>query len=182
MQEDMHYYGTYALARAAGLVVKDAQIIAYAAQFVDDATDTHSVVHEDDGMMASVNTAHRSGTILKNQLFDHAKQRSVWVPFHFFPGNEGETLAEKLLCVKDSQLARTMIDNHINHAVDSDYGLALMGVMAHVYADTFAHYGFSGMGSSYNEVDGESFQFHHLKNSEMEAALLSKFANLASSA
>jgi hypothetical protein len=37
MQEDMHYYGTYAIARAAGIPSGDAQVIAYAAQF-DPAT------------------------------------------------------------------------------------------------------------------------------------------------
>ena len=38
----MHYYGTYAIARAAGLRPTDAQIIAYSAQFVDDSTMTNS--------------------------------------------------------------------------------------------------------------------------------------------
>jgi len=36
MQEDMHYYGTYAMARAAGLKAAHAKVIAYAAQYVDD--------------------------------------------------------------------------------------------------------------------------------------------------
>ena len=36
MQVDMHYYGTYAMARAAGLSPADCRIIAIAAQFVDD--------------------------------------------------------------------------------------------------------------------------------------------------
>ena len=50
MQEDMHYYGTYALARAAGLGVAHARVIAYAAQYVDDATANNSEVHRDGGM------------------------------------------------------------------------------------------------------------------------------------
>ena len=36
MQYDMHYYGTYAMAAAAGIPKNDAEIIAYAAQYVDD--------------------------------------------------------------------------------------------------------------------------------------------------
>lgn len=36
MQLDMHFYGTYAMARAAGLNVKTCTTIATAAQFVDD--------------------------------------------------------------------------------------------------------------------------------------------------
>ena len=38
MQIDMHFYGVYAMARAAGLDPKTARIIAHASQFVDDAT------------------------------------------------------------------------------------------------------------------------------------------------
>ena len=37
MQIDMHFYGTYALARAAGIKPDSAHTIAYASQFVDDA-------------------------------------------------------------------------------------------------------------------------------------------------
>ena len=36
MQLDMHYYATYAMARAAGIEPDDARIIATSAQFVDD--------------------------------------------------------------------------------------------------------------------------------------------------
>jgi len=37
MQQDMHFYGIYALARAAGIKPDSAYSIAYASQFVDDA-------------------------------------------------------------------------------------------------------------------------------------------------
>jgi hypothetical protein len=36
MQVDMHYYGTYAMARPAGLTPEASKTIATAAQFVDD--------------------------------------------------------------------------------------------------------------------------------------------------
>ena len=39
MQLDMHFYGIYALARAAGIKPDSACTIAYASQFVDDALD-----------------------------------------------------------------------------------------------------------------------------------------------
>jgi len=35
-----------------------------------------------------------------------------------------------------------------------------MGITAHVYADTFSHYGFSGVSSRGNKVDNGSFKFH----------------------
>ena len=39
MQIDMHFYGIYALARAAGIKPDSAHTIASASQFVDDALD-----------------------------------------------------------------------------------------------------------------------------------------------
>ena len=155
----MHYYGTYAMARAAGLRVKDAKVVAYAAQYVDDSTHQHSEEHEDGGMLLTTATAHTNPQVMLNAKIDHLEQRRVWIPFHFYPGNEGKTLSERLACVKDGQLAQAMVKNHTHHAVENknEYGLALIGIMAHVYADTFSHYGFSGVSSDRNAVDGNSF-------------------------
>lgn len=176
MQEDMHYYGTYALARAAGLEVKYAKIIAYAAQYVDDSTANDSEVHEDGGMFETTATAHTNIEAIANAAADHTEQRKVWVPFHFFPGGEGSTLSEKLKCVKDSELAQEMVKNHIRHSVSvkDECGLELMGIMAHVYADTFSHYGFSGVSSRGNKVDGESFELD-VKDEKVKAYIMGKF-------
>ena len=187
MQEDMHYYGTYAMARAAGLEVENAKIIAYAAQYVDDSTANDSEQHEDGGMFETTATAHTTkeevatslikkiaGRFAKEEI--NTEQRKVWVPFHFFPGAEGDTLSEKLKCVKDSALAQTMVKNHIRHAVavKDECGLQLMGIMAHVYADTFSHYGFSGVSSRGNDVVGESIKLH-INNPKMKKYLLDKY-------
>jgi len=178
MQEDMHYYGTYAMARAAGLKVKDAKVVAYAAEYVDDSTANVSEVHKDGGMFETTASAHTNKEVIKNAVADHTEQRHVWVPFHFFPGNEGGTLSENLSCGKNSDLAQEMVKNHIRHAVSvkDEYGLTLMGVMAHVYADTFAHYGFSGVSSRNNEVDGESFELI-VKDPEVKAYIMNKFSS-----
>lgn len=177
MQEDMHYYGTYAMARAAGLAVKHAGVIAYAAQYVDDATANNSEQHDDGGMLQAIATAHTNAQAIRNAKRDLTEQRNVWVPFHFYPGNVGETLSEKLQCQKDGQLARIMVNNHIEHAVSvkEEYGLALMGVMAHVYADTFAHYGFSGVSSTRNKVRGDSFQLD-VQSEDMKVYIETKYS------
>lgn len=176
MQEDMHYYGTYAMARAAGLQVRDAKIVATAAQYVDDATDEDDDEHQDGGMFQAIATSHTNSESIVDAAVHHLKQRCVWVPFHFFPGNEGNTLSEKLVCVKDGKLAQEMVANHIRHAmlVKDEYGLALMGIMSHVYADTFSHYGFSGVSSRNNAVDGKSFKFD-VKNKSVLAYINTKF-------
>ncbi len=177
MQEDMHFYGTYALARAAGINAKRAQVIAYAAQYVDDSTDNNSEVHEDGGMFQTIATAHTNTEAIGNAAADQTEQRQVWVPFHFYPGNEGETLSERLLCRKDSAIAREMVQNHIRHAArEESYALPLLGVMAHVYADTFSHYGFSGVSSRWNKVDGQSFELD-VENQEMKTYVMGKFSS-----
>lgn len=174
----MHYYGTYAMARAAGLKVEDAKILAYAAQYVDDSTANDSEVHEDGGMFQTTATAHTNSEAIANAAADHIEQRKVWIPFHFFPGNQGDTLSEKLKCVKDSALAREMVDNHIRHAVKvkDEYGLVLMGIMAHVYADTFSHYNFSGVSSRGNKVDASSFELD-VKDPTAKAYIMGKFSS-----
>lgn len=152
MQTDMHYYGTYALARLAGFKVGEAEVIAYSAQYVDDSTKSDSEPHPDGGLLYGIATAHTNSQVIKNRIVDKVQQRRVWTPFHFLPGGEGETAEQKLLCVKDSDIANQMLDNHISHAANSNYGLQLMGIACHVYADTFSHYGFSGISSDYNKV------------------------------
>ena len=175
MQKDMHFWGTYVIARAAGVPSNDAHTIAYAAQYVDDSTKQDSKEHEDGGLLYGIATAHHNAQVVKNSIADREEQRRVWVPFHFIPGGKGETLEEKLLCVKDSIIAQEMIDYHIAAAQEKNFGLELVGIAAHVYMDTFSHYGFSGISSEYNEVDGDSFEFLNIrKGSDIEGYLFEK--------
>lgn len=152
MQLDMHYYGTYALARAAGIKPDFAKAIATASQYVDDSD---RIVCElaDGGFIDNYPTAHHPSELLPNTRPED--QRHVWVPFHFLPGNEGETMAERLICAKDSAIARELVEHHLS-AADAEHGYMLLGITAHVYADTFSHYGFSGVASVLNQVDADS--------------------------
>ena len=180
MQIDMHYYGTYAIARAAGLKPKEAKVIAYSAQFVDDSVDINSEMHEDGGMLYGIATAHRNiqvGKIywlhkIKEKIFHrkigNVEQRSIWVPFHFYPGNEGNTFSKKLICRKNSPLVNEMFDNHIECTKKFPYILQLIGIASHVYMDTFSHYGFSGKSSRNNKVKSDSFSFENDKENHMK--------------
>lgn len=160
MQKDMHYFCTFAMARAAGIPVDDANAIAYASQFVDDSTRYDSEVHRDGGLLFGITTAHSPFEAFMRSPGDRVTkledQRKVWVPFHFFPGGAGETFYEKIICVKDGELANEMCRHNLSVAVVKDYGLELLGITAHVYADTFSHYGFSGMSSLFNKIDQDS--------------------------
>ncbi len=156
MQLDMHYYGTYAMAKTAGLKPGICKTIATAAQFVDDNAAKANIEFQDGGRIDAQATAHHVSDIVRN--LDPEDQRQVWVPFHFLPGNKGDTFSQRLRCQEDSKIARGLVDHHLTYATHP-VGVCLIGIAAHVYADTFSHFGFSGVGSRYNKVDNDSFEF-----------------------
>ena len=93
MQKDMHYYGTYAIARAAGILPKPAQVIASASQFVDDNAIKERIDFTDNASLYSRPTAHHCEDI-KNIISED--QRVVWIPFHFYPVMKEKHLKIKL--------------------------------------------------------------------------------------
>ena len=62
MQVDMHYYATYALARAGGFTKEDSRIIATSSQFVDDNAGTweDAIEFEDGARLDTEPTAHHN--------------------------------------------------------------------------------------------------------------------------
>jgi hypothetical protein len=156
MQIDMHYYGTFAMARCAGLKSGVCRIIATAAQFVDDnAADAH-IEFRDGGRIDAQPTAHHVSDIISH--LDPEDQRQVWVPFHFLPGNRGRTFSERLICRKDTPIVREMINHSLTYA-KTVVGPYLVGIAAHACADTYSHHGFSGVSSRRNRVDNGSIEF-----------------------
>jgi hypothetical protein len=156
MQLDMHFYGTYAMARTAGLKPGICKTIATASQFADDNAAKSHIEFQDGGRIDAQATAHHVSDVIINR--DSEDQRQVWVPFHFLPGNKGSSFSERLVCTEDSGIAQDMVKHHIRYA-NHDVGACLIGIAAHVYADTFSHFGFSGVGSRRNKVDNDSFEF-----------------------
>ena len=166
MEVDIHYYGTYAMAKAAGFQSLDAWVIAYSAQFVDDSTKQDSKKRADNSLLYGIATAHCSGRAFFDNFVDNmdtddgdVNPRRVWVPFHFFPGGEGNSFLEKVICRKDSELVQEMFKHHMLTAKHKNFFLQLVGIASHVYMDTFAHYGFSGLSSMDNQVKIGSIDF-----------------------
>lgn len=151
MQRDMHYYGTYALARAAGIRADCARTVATACEFVDDSIATQVIVHPDGARFRGEPTAHHTTLPEYRAMSDPDDQLQVWLPFHFLPGNDGTTQSQRLVCRTDSPIARDMVTHHLGEC-ERPYALQLLGIAAHVYADTFAHFGFSGLSSRVNRV------------------------------
>ena len=160
MQIDFHHAVTYLAARLAGFQASEADIIAYSAQYVDDATLSGTVAFDNDMMYTRISSAH--------QLFDYRNMESlathqVWLPFHFLPGNLGEpapaappalSREEYLLrcvCRPGSPVARDMMYDVIRRQ-DRPYALHRLGIAAHVYFDTWAHQGFVGFQHAINRA------------------------------
>lgn len=155
MQIDMHYYGTFVLARAAGINEQTAQVIATASQFVDDSVENNTdCVLKDGSKIRQIVTAHHTDSISNINRDD---QRYVWIPFHFLPGGEGKAFYEKLVCRMNSPIVQEMKD-HALLCSGKHFAAELIGITAHVYADTFSHYGFSGISSHVNRVDNDSIK------------------------
>jgi hypothetical protein len=156
MQIDMHFYGVYALARAAGLKDETARTVAYASQFVDDAIEDDVVVISNEKCVIPSMTSHKP---LDYQNALPGDQWKVWVPFHFLPGNESDSgyFVERMVCRKNSKVARALC----THALDpknKDLWPHLIGIAAHVYADTFSHYGFVGFSHAWNKVKSNTIK------------------------
>lgn len=172
MQIDMHYYSTYVLAAAAGFPKESAEVIAYSSQYVDDQnTILLRITGTQEGILG-IPTAHHPVDAGKRatQLFTRSidDSRLVWVPFHFLPGGEGETFEDRVICRKDSAIANEMMQHHIKVASGNTFGLEMMGIVSHVYMDTFSHYGFSGIPSERNEINELSLRFDDHDRSTVE--------------
>lgn len=165
----MHYYGTYAMARAAGLKKEVCKTIATAAQFVDDNAEKESVEFRDGARLDVEATAHHTFN-LRN--LDREDQRQIWVPFHFLPGNEGDSYTQRLVCKKNSAISKEIVKFNLS-LIDHSFALPLIGITAHVYADTFSHYGFSGVSSRTNKIKNGSIKFHSI-NPKIEKYITDK--------
>lgn len=176
MQIDMHYYGTLAMALKAGIPQRDAETIAYASQFVDDASSHTNGVNKDGGRFITFTTSHDLTDSAISMILAKAKdldpvlsdteiQRKVWVPNHFLPGGIGNNLEERSICVENSEIANEMFKEHAIKAIsECPFGLHLIGIAAHTYMDTFSHYDFSGFSSNFNRIKNSSIKEHGIYN------------------
>lgn len=161
MQTDMHYYATYAIARASGLNPGVCKRIAYASQGTDDNAYKETITFGNESTVERIATAHH---FHQHHNLIVSDQTQVWLPFHFLPGNQGGTFAERLVCFQDSELAREMGEHNLL-AYNEDYCAELIGITAHVYADTFSHYGFSGVSSPTNQVHTNLIELRNVEES-----------------
>lgn len=157
MQIDFHHAVTYVLAIWAGFSSKEANIIAYSSQFVDDAVCDKAIQFTNGALYKPLASAHKE---LDYRNFDKLANSFVWIPFHFLPGNlslpdnsnKTNNYFQRIICQPDSSLAQELLTNCIEQGQQPN-GLYRLGITLHVYADTWAHYGFSGITHYSNLVE-----------------------------
>ena len=163
MQIDFHYCCIKVLALAAGFPEAEADIIAYASQYVDDATE-HKPIKIDgvpslaaplmtsDGFDPTC-TAHAGIQYLT--AMERDVQRKVYIPFHFLPAEPYEAgVLYDYRVVPSGAIARRLLDEGLA-ALRSASGkqerrraLIKTGIALHSFADTWSHQRFSGRHSS----------------------------------
>ena len=176
MQIDGHHTLTYIAARLAGFGHAHASIIAYSAQYVDDATNSGTIHFDNGAMYTRISSAHK---MLDYRNTDELANHQVWIPFHFLPGNGGKPAGEnpdgsfirKIVCVADSPVALDMLKACVAD-FEKPYALHRLGIAMHVYADTWAHQGFAGVNHKINKIE-------HLEsnNKKLDQSLLKKMAS-----
>lgn len=161
MQKDIHFYGVYCLCRTAGINEETAELIAYSSQFVDDALgDGTLIFRQEKSAILPTMTSHKP-LDLKNAIEED--QYRVWVAFHFLPGNDknAKNFTERMICRKNSETAEAIIEHALKHKKEK-IGPYLCGITAHVFADTFAHYGFVGKSTLLNKVKDGSIKTYEI--------------------
>ncbi len=166
MQSDFHYAAIRTLAQCAGLPEGDAQTMAFASQYVDDATEhkgivisgipdvLHKELHDRKminaaGRFEPICTAHKGIQYLSGLRKD--VQRKVYIPFHFVPGYSKEESKRFDYRVRaGGQMISELLDHWLGRLGDEEQvggrqGAAVgVGVALHSYADSWSHQRFSG--------------------------------------
>ena len=152
MQLDYHYYAIYHLSELAGLSKSEAETVAYASQYVDDATESEPIEPFENQHFDTVRTAHYN-----LGAFDWNVQKKIYMPFHFMPSQiRWENPAQfsyvtEPASMKMNDLSAKLIENVLAETLPT-LKFVRMGVALHTIADTFSHFGFSGRHNRENGV------------------------------
>ncbi|MDM8548816.1 hypothetical protein QUF72_02010 [Desulfobacterales bacterium HSG2] len=159
MQKDFHYCCIRFLSSAAGFEEEDAQVIAYACQYVDDATENKGIrirnlpdVARDmvtEGKFEPICTAHRGIQYLSGLSKD--VQRKVYIPFHFVPAEPyGGEKSYDYRVRPNAPFPRSLVNSaaeFYREARNDEQklrGLIKLGISLHAYGDSWSHRHFSG--------------------------------------
>ncbi|MBF8984064.1 hypothetical protein IZY60_10995 [Lutibacter sp. B2] len=150
MNVEFHYYITYLIAARAGFDPKEASIIAYASQYVDDNYRAFEISKGTPN--AYNNYISQTMNILKpkKELF------LIYLLFHFIPGDpmsEGakrrDGTSHMLNTTPNSKNANDLFDSALTSK--NSYRI---GIATHSFADTWSHQNFVGCYDEFNSFKG----------------------------
>ncbi len=162
MNTDLHFYGTAVLARAGGFNETEALTIAYAAQYVDDATEGEPIP-VGDIIFEPVRTAQ-----FGLDAYNWSVQKRIFIPFHFIPPRPLRRTTDTFVTEPGSAFAKMV---WADACLEPDPGMRLvrMGIALHTYADTWSHKWFSGRRHPENDVEAiHLFQDQRWKHLKLE--------------
>jgi hypothetical protein len=152
MDIEFHYYMTYLIAARAGLPPEHAEIIAHAAQSVDDNHIRYRVRSPDGEYL---NYVSQTMDILKptRQL------AKIYPIFHFIPGDPDAPSAARKDGRKDTWVTtpNSPVAQKMLKAALASGDLYRIGVSAHGFVDTWAHQNFLGRRDAFNDLPGCSW-------------------------
>lgn len=150
MQLDYHYYVVFHLSELAGFSASEAETIAYASQYVDDATESEPIEPFPNQLFDTVRTAHYN-----LGAFNWDIQKKIYIPFHFLPKqirwNDPYRFTYVTSQASMEDLATKLVDLALMEPLPQ-FRLIRLGIALHAVADTFSHCGFSGRHNEENDV------------------------------
>ena len=148
MQRDFHHTVIYVLSRLAGMKSRDAEVVAYCSQQVDDAVFDHALKFQNGGAFWQTRTAHRK---LSPRIFRVGDAFKVWLPFHFLPRGGTKELSQALITSPEGRSLELLKEDLLLEP-ERPYNLHRLGIFLHVYADSFSHQDFKGYYDEHNDI------------------------------
>ncbi|HOW84137.1 MAG TPA: hypothetical protein PK573_16360 [Spirochaetota bacterium] len=176
METSSHYYAILAFCRAIGYNKEASFKIAYASQFVDDAKINLITVKNPDPAVKFETINSRPAlfdmatchSYFKIDTFNYLSMIYNTSAFHFPPGCIGASFTKKMRCGEKSPVIERIIKEALRESNEaafkkagvpkdptadfSDFELIRLGMLLHVYADSYSHQGFSGILADENNI------------------------------
>lgn len=171
MDRDYHYDMIKVLAHHAGFEDREAQLVAYACQYVDDANEFQPMEFDNlPALKAAAPEAEALGLFVDDR-FDRVctghddlqalggaltyAQHNTYLPFHFVPtdtaGQRTRFNGTNYMTSPDCVLVRELVDGAVaavraaSDEAARDQSLIRLGIALHSYIDSWAHKDFSGL-------------------------------------
>lgn len=151
MDTEFHYYINFIIAAAAGFSAANSYKIAYSAQYVDDNINVYHI-YNPEGQLSYSNDNSQTFDI----TLDYIDLVKTYACLHFMPGDRDKV--DKNLRGYDVGITLTTPNSRrakyfLRTAMQSKNPY-MIGVMSHMYADTWAHQNFSALNHGINSGVG----------------------------